>query len=129
MGLADYAGTIGGREQMAIESFANAIEAIPRALANNAGMDAIDMLIKLRQAHKRGKKYYGIDVKNADIGDMRAENILEPAIVGTQAIRSATEGAVMILRIDDVIAAKETGAGAGMPPGGMGGMGGMPPEM
>jgi len=131
MGLQDYAGTIGGREQMAIEAFANAIESIPRALANNAGLDAIDMLLKLRQAHKKDQKSYGIDVNKGDISNMKTQNILEPATVNIQAIRSATEGAVMILRIDDVIAAKggPGGGGGGMPPGGMGGMGGMPPEM
>lgn len=126
-GLSDYAGTIGGREQMAIEAFAEAIESIPRALAENAGMDAIDMLIKLRQAHKKGQKYVGVDVMNGDAGDMKKQNVLEPLRVGMQAIRSATEATVMILRIDDVIASK----GMEAPPGGAGGppgMGGMPPE-
>lgn len=128
-GLSDYAGTIGGREQMAIEAFAEAIESIPRALAENAGMDAIDMLIKLRQAHKKGQKYVGVDVMNGDAGDMKKQNVLEPLRVGMQAIRSATEATVMVLRIDDVIASKGMEAppgGGGMPPGG--GMGGMPPE-
>ena len=116
MGLQDYAGTIGGREQMAIEAFANAIESIPRALASNSGLDVIDILIKLRQAHKKGKKTFGIDVYKGEIVDMRTQKVLEPASVGTQAIQTATEGAVIILRIDDVIAAKGMGKGPG--PGG-----------
>ncbi len=124
LALRDYASTVGGREQLAIESFADAIEIVPRALATNAGMDPIDMLIRLRQAHKEGKKYHGVDVYGGSISDMKEANVLEPLRVGVQAIKSATDAAVMILRIDDVIAAKEIGkgkGGEGMPPGGMGG--------
>ena len=124
LALRDYASTVGGREQLAIESFADAIEIVPRALATNAGMDPIDMLIRLRQAHKEGKKYHGVDVYGGNISDMKEANVLEPLRVGVQAIKSATDAAVMILRIDDVIAAKEIGkgkGGEGMPPGGMGG--------
>lgn len=130
-GLRDYATTVGGREQMAIEAFANAIEIIPRTLAENAGLDFINTLIDLRKAHKKGNKYAGVNVDTGKIADMRDLKVLEPIRVGTQAIDSATEAAVMILRIDDVIASKSMPGGApgGMPPGGMGGMGGMPPGM
>ncbi|WP_455391464.1 thermosome subunit beta [[Eubacterium] cellulosolvens] len=121
-GLRDFATTVGGREQMAIEEFANAIEIIPRTLAENAGLDFINTLIDLRKAHKKGDKYAGINVDTGGISDMKKLKVLEPLRVGKQAIGSATEAAIMILRIDDVIAAKSTdlGPGAGgMPPGGM----------
>lgn len=127
--LREYSASIGGREQMAIEAFANAMEVIPTALAENAGLDPIDVLIELRKAHKNGKKYAGINVYNGKVVDMKKDKVVEPIRVGKQAISSATEAAVMILRIDDVIASK---GGAGGPPGGMpGGMGpgGMPPGM
>ncbi len=131
LGLRNYASSVGGREQMAVESFADAIDIIPKALATNAGIDAIDMLIELKKAHKEGKKYYGVNILKGKPGDMKKMNVMEPMRVGLQAIRSATETANMILRIDDVIAAKGGGGGGGMPPGGMGGMppggmGGMP---
>jgi thermosome len=129
-GLRDYATTVGGREQMAIEEFANAIEVIPRTLAENAGLDFINTLIDLRKAHKKGSKYAGINVETGKIDDMKKLKVLEPVRVGKQAISSATEAAVMILRIDDVIAAKTGDMGAGGMPGGMPpGMGGMPPGM
>ncbi len=125
--LKDYAPTVGGREQLAIEGFAQALEMIPRTLAENAGLDAIDMLIKLRSAHESQKnRNMGIDAFSGDIGDMMEKKIIEPARVKTQAISSAAEVATMILRIDDVIASKKS---SGPPPGaggGMGGMGGMP---
>ncbi len=107
LGLRDYAATVGGREQLAIERFADAVEVVPRALATNAGIDPIDILIKLRKAHSEGKKYYGVNVFKGDIDDMIENNVLEPLRVGIQAIKSATEAAIMILRIDDIIAAKE----------------------
>ncbi|MBC7081127.1 MAG: TCP-1/cpn60 chaperonin family protein [Thermoplasmatales archaeon] len=107
MGLRDYAATIGGREQLAIEKFADAIEIVPRALAANAGIDPIDILIELRKVHSEGKKYHGVNVYQGGTVDMREKNVLEPLRVGKQAIRSATEAAIMILRIDDVIAARE----------------------
>ncbi|MCD6222613.1 MAG: TCP-1/cpn60 chaperonin family protein [Thermoplasmata archaeon] len=125
LGLRDYAATVGGREQLAIEAFANAIEVVPRALATNAGLDPIDILIKLRQAHKEGKKYHGVDVYSGEIKDMKEAFVIEPLRVGVQAIKSATEAAIMILRIDDVIAAREMekgkGGGAGGPEGPEGG--------
>jgi len=107
MALRDYAATVGGREQLAIEKFADAVEVVPRALATNAGIDPIDILIKLRKAHSDGKKHIGVDVFKGDVGDMKELNVLEPLRVGVQAIKSATEAAIMILRIDDVIAARE----------------------
>ncbi|MDH4123377.1 MAG: thermosome subunit, partial [Thermoplasmata archaeon] len=131
----EYSASVGGREQIAIDSFADAMEIVPVTLAENAGLDPIDVLIELRKAHKDGKKRAGINVFTGKIVDMEKEKVLEPIRVGKQAINSATEAAVMILRIDDVIASKGGGApggkgGPGMPggPGGMGGMGGMDEE-
>src|SRR2546426_4170453 len=120
LGLRDYASSVGGREQIAIEAFADAIEIIPRTLAENAGMDPIDVLIELRKEHKKGNKYAGVNVFTGKVSDMRKENVVEPIRVGAQAISSATDAAVMILRIDDVIAARtgEGGKGAGGPKGG-----------
>ncbi len=123
-GLKDYAATVGGREQMAIEQFAHAIEVIPRTLAENAGLDPINTLIELRKAHKNGKMYAGLNVYDGNIIDMLETKVIEPLKVGEQAITSATEAAVMILRIDDVIAAREMKAPP-MPDG----AGGMPPGM
>ena len=118
--LRDYAASVGGREQIAIDAFASAMEIVPVALSENAGLDPIDVLIELRQAHKAGKKYAGINVFTGKVTDMRKEKVLEPIRVGRQAISSATDAAVMILRIDDVIASKGGGGGKGpkMPPGG-----------
>ncbi|MEW5760624.1 MAG: thermosome subunit beta, partial [Candidatus Thermoplasmatota archaeon] len=97
LGLRDYASTVGGREQMAIDAFADAVEVVPRTLSENAGLDPIDMLIELRKAHKKGQKHAGINVFTGQIADMKGENVLEPLRVGTQAIMSATDAAVMIL--------------------------------
>lgn len=126
--LRDYAKTESGREQMAIEAFASAIEVVPRTLAENAGLDPIDILINLRKAHKKGQKSAGVNTLTGKIEDMVELKVLEPIRVGVQAITGATEVAIMILRIDDVIASKSGGGGPpeGMPPGGMGGM---PPGM
>ncbi len=123
LALRDHASTVGGREQIAIESFADAVEAIPRTLAENAGLDPIDILIELRKEHKKGNKYAGINVFTGKVSDMKKENVIEPIRVGTQAISSATDAAVMVLRIDDVIAAK-AGAGGGKGGPGKGGEGG-----
>jgi thermosome len=118
--LRDYAASVGGREQLAIQAFADAIEVIPRALAENAGLDPIDMLVALRSAHEKGKKNAGLDVFAGEPTDMLKAGVIEPLRVKTQAISSGTESATMILRIDDVIAAsaKTPPAGGGMPPGG-----------
>ena len=122
MSLRDYATTVGGREQMAIEAFANAIEVIPKTLAENAGLDPIDMMLEIRSAHKKGKKNAGINVFSGKVDDMFKKNVIEPLRVSMQEIEASSEAATMILRIDDVIASK--GTGAPMPPGGM--PGGMP---
>ncbi len=128
--LRDYAPSVGGREQLAIEAFAQAMEVIPRTLAENAGLDAIDMLIKLRSAHEsKKKKSAGLDVHTGDIEDMKKKKVIEPIRVKRQAISSATDVATMILRIDDVIAAKKSSPPPSGGGGGMGGMGGMPGMM
>jgi thermosome len=127
--LREYGATVGGRAQLAIEAFASALEIIPRTLAENAGLDPIDMLVEIRAAHEKGKKTYGLNVFEGKAVDMKAAGVVEPLRVKTQAISSAAEAAIMILRIDDVIASSKSHAPEGMPPGGMGGMGGMPPGM
>jgi len=127
MALRDYATSIGGREQMAIESFANAIEIVPKTLSENAGLDPIDMMLAIRSEHKKGNKYAGINVLGGKVDDMLKNKVIEPLRVSLQEIEASSEAATMILRIDDVIASKGGGgAPAGMPPGGMGGM---PPGM
>jgi thermosome len=123
--LHEYAATVGGRAQLAIEAFASAMEVIPRTLAENAGLDPIDMLVDMRAAHEAGKKTFGVDADAGKPTDMLKNGVVEPLRVKTQAISSAAEAAVMILRIDDIIAAAKS-AGGRMPPGGMGGM---PPGM
>ncbi|MFH0986704.1 MAG: TCP-1/cpn60 chaperonin family protein, partial [Candidatus Micrarchaeota archaeon] len=119
--LRDYAKKIGGREQLAIEAFAEALEVIPRTLAESAGMDPIDMLVKIRTEHVNGNKNAGVNVFKGDIRDMLKENVIEPAKVKRQALASAAAAAEMILKIDDIIAAGRPKGGP-MPPGG-----GMPP--
>ncbi len=117
--LREYASKVGGRQQLAIERFANAMEEIPRALSENAGLDPIDVLIKIRSKHAEGQKYYGINVFTGEVEDMGKVGVIEPLRVGEQAIESATEASVMILRIDDVIATKGS-KGPSTPPGGPG---------
>jgi thermosome len=104
--LKQWAPSIGGREQLAIEAFATALEIIPRTLAENAGIDPIDVIVNLKAAHEKGQKYAGVDVDTGNVVDMKERGVIEPLRVKTQAIQSATEVAVMILRVDDVIAAK-----------------------
>lgn len=123
-GLRDYAATVGGREQMAIDAFADAVEVVPRTLAENAGMDPIDTLIDLRKAHKNGKKHVGVNVLEGKISDMH-NVVVEPIRVGRQELQSSTDAAIMVLRIDDVIASKGGEKTPPMPPGGPGGYGGM----
>jgi chaperonin GroEL (HSP60 family) len=129
MALREYAPSVGGREQMAIEAFANAIEIVPKTLAENAGLDPIDMMIEMRRTHKKGNKYAGIDVLNGKVGDMFKNNVIEPLRVSVQEVQASTEAATLILRIDDVIASKSGGGGGGPPGMPPGGMGGMPPGM
>ncbi|MCC4771471.1 thermosome subunit [Methanosarcina sp. DH2] len=130
--LQEYAATLEGREQLAVKAYAEALEVIPRTLAENAGLDPIDMLMELRSQHEKGMKTAGLNVYEGKVVDMWKEFVVEPLRVKTQVINAATESAVMILRIDDIIASTRAAPGpeemGGMPPG-MGGMGGMPPGM
>ena len=120
--LAKYAATVGGREQLAIEKFAKAMEIVPWTLAENAGLDPIDVIIKLKHAHTgKNGQYMGINLDSGEAENAKTANVLEPLRVKTQAVNSATEVANMILRIDDVIAARRSNpvppqGGAGMPP-------------
>lgn len=116
-----YANSLSGREQLAVQAFASAIEVIPRTLAENAGLDPINVLTELKAAHDKGEKYAGIDVFTGKTVDSWKKGVIEPLRIKTQAISSASEVAIMILRIDDVIAA--SASGPQMP----GGPGGMPP--
>ena len=109
MQLRDYAASVGGREQIAIEAFASAMEIIPTTLAENAGLDPIDINIMMRKEHKAGKVHAGLNPFTGKVEDMLKLNVIEPVRVGKQAINSATDAAVMILRIDDVIASRSTG--------------------
>ena len=120
MALLDYAQSVGGREQMAVEAYARAMDVVPKSLAENAGLDGIDVMIEMRTAHKEGNVYHGVQVGTGKVVDMAEENVLEPLRVESQAIASATEAAIMILRIDDVIMARgsEPPAGAGPQPRG-----------
>ena len=117
--LREYASSIGGREQIAIDAFASAMEIIPTTLAENAGLDPIDVLIETRAQHKAGKIHAGLNPFSGQVEDMLALNVIEPYRIGKQAINSATDAAVMILRIDDVIASRGMPMPSG-PPGGMG---------
>ncbi len=109
--LRAYAESIGGREQMAIEAFASALEIIPRTLAENAGLDPVTTIIELRKAHADGQAHAGINVEEGGVMDMKKANVIEPQRVVEQAIQSATETAIMILRIDDVISSKGVSGG------------------
>jgi thermosome len=124
--LKEWTSTLSGREQLAAEKFAESLEIIPLTLAENAGMDSIDTMTELRSRQSKGSTWSGIDARNSRIADMSELDIVEPLSVKEQIIKSATEVASMILRIDDVIASSKS-AGGGMPPGGMppGGMDGM----
>jgi chaperonin GroEL (HSP60 family) len=117
MRLREYAASVGGREQIAIDAYASALEVIPTALAENAGLDPIDILINMRKAHKDGKTHAGLNVYTGKIVDMMDQKVIEPIRVDRQAINSATDAAVLILRIDDVIAARGMGPGMGGPGG------------
>ena len=122
-GLRNYSTKVGGRQQLAIEAFADAVEVIPRTLAENGGLEPIDILIELRQVHdKEDGKFIGINVFTGKLQNSIENGVVEPIVVKEQAIKSAAESAAMILRVDDVITAKAPrgGPGGGMP-GGMGG--------
>ncbi len=122
--LREYAETLSGREQLAVRIFADSMEVVPKTLAENAGLDQIEVLMKVRSAHGNGDVNAGIDLDTGDVVDMLKAEVIEPVSVKKQAIKSASEASQMILRIDDVIS-----AGKGGGPGGPGGMGGMPPGM
>ncbi|QUJ73756.1 TCP-1/cpn60 chaperonin family protein [Haloarcula marismortui ATCC 33800] len=131
--LRDYADSVEGREQLAIESFADALEIIPRTLAENAGLDSIDTLVDLRAAHEDGDVSAGLNVFSGDVENTLDTGVVEPAHAKRQAISSAAEAANLVLKIDDIIAAGELSTsggdeggpgGPGGAPGGMGGMGG-----
>ncbi len=128
--LRSWSKSLEGREQLAAEKFAEAMESIPLALAENAGMDPIDTLATLRSKQLKGEKWTGIDVLKGRVSNMKTSDIIDPLAVKNQVISAASEAACMILRIDDVIsvskaAAPPGGGEGGMPPG----MGGMPPGM
>ena len=130
--IRSWAKSLEGREQLAAEKFADALESIPLALSENAGMDPIDTLTALRSRQMKGEKWTGIDVMKGKIGNMKSSDIIEPLAVKLQIVSAASEAACMILRIDDVIATQKS---SGPPPGGeggmpgMGGMGGGMPDM
>jgi thermosome len=132
--IRSWSKSLDGREQLAAEKFADALETIPLILSENAGMDPIDTLATLRSRQMKGEKWTGIDVLKGRVGNMKTSDIIEPLAVKNQVVSAAAEAACMILRIDDVIATTKAsgpppGAEGGMPPG-MGGMGGgMPPGM
>ncbi|MHC3129728.1 MAG: TCP-1/cpn60 chaperonin family protein [Candidatus Bathyarchaeota archaeon] len=120
--LREYAVQIGGREQLAVEAFAKSLEIIPKTLAENAGLEQIDIMVDLRSAHEKPKGHsMGVDVFTGEVVNMYEKGVIEPLSVKEQAIKSAAEASIMILRIDDVISGGKTKA----PPGGPGGM---PPE-
>ncbi|MBI4019602.1 MAG: TCP-1/cpn60 chaperonin family protein [Candidatus Aenigmarchaeota archaeon] len=116
--LKTYADSVGGREQLAINAFAEALEIIPRTLAESTGRDPIDILVDLRTKHDKGGETMGVDVFKAGVADMKQMGVVEPLKTKTQAITSASEAAEMILRIDDVITSKSTGTSAPPMPGG-----------
>jgi len=116
--LKDWADRFEGREQLAIKKYAEALEIIPLTIAENAGMDPINTMVTLRAKQSQGKQWTGIDARNTRVADMYSLGILEPVVVKEQIIKSATEAACMILRIDDVIASSggKSGGGKGLPP-------------
>ncbi len=125
--LKDFAKGLEGREQLAVNAFSDALEIVPKTLSENAGLDPIDILVELRAEHQKGKTWAGVnllDVYKPQVSDMYKEGVIEPLRIKKQAIKSASEVAVMILRIDDIIAAgKSSNQQPQMPPGGMGGYG------
>ncbi len=134
--LRDYAEKLAGRERLAVAAFADALESIPITLAENSGMDPIDAISEMQSSHAKGKKWTGVNGYDGKVTDMAKIDVYEPKVVKAQAIKSATEAATMLLKIDDIIAVskmKTPPPGAGGMPGGMGGMGGMgggmPPMM
>ena len=115
--LREYAASLKGREQLAVNKFAEAIEVIPTTLAETSGLDHIDKLVELKSRHEAGEKYAGLNVFANKIQDMKAAGVVEPLKVKLQAIDSASEAASMILRIDDMIAATKEQEGPKQAPG------------
>jgi chaperonin GroEL (HSP60 family) len=124
--LRKFAETMPGREQLAIKVFAEALESIAVTLAENAGVDPINIISELRSRHEKGETWAGIEVITGKVQDMSKADIFEPLSVKKQIIKSANEAASMILKIDDVIASGKTKGPPTPPGGGMGGMGGYP---
>ncbi len=122
--LRDYATKLPGREQLAVLKYADALESIPLTLAENAGMETIDVQVELRAKHAQGKIWFGINARSGKVADMMDE-VVEPLAVKEEIIRAATEASSMILRVDDVLSSGKSKGPAGPPPGGMGGYGGM----
>jgi len=116
-GIRSYSSSIGGREALAVNAFADALEVIPRTLAENAGLDQIDILVDLRARHEGDGTYIGLDVASGGLKDMIKARVIEPLRVKEQVIKSAAETAGMILRIDDVISARGVGKAPPTPPG------------
>ena len=111
--LKDYSQKLSGKEQLAVIAFADALETVPMALAENAGLDPIDIMVQLRTAHEKGQLWAGVDVDEGKVADMKEKGIIEPHGVKMQVIKSAAEAAGMILKIDDVIAAAKSKDSAG----------------
>ncbi|WP_343773963.1 thermosome subunit beta [Natronoarchaeum mannanilyticum] len=130
--LRDFADGVSGREQLAVEAYADSLELVPRVLAGNAGLDSIDTLVDLRAAHEDGQQRAGLNVFSSEVEDTLDAGVVEPAHAKEQALSSATEAANLVLKIDDIISAGELSTdkgddeqgGPGGAPGGMGGMGG-----
>jgi thermosome len=120
--LRQWASNMEGRAQLAVQKYADALDAIPLALAENAGMDPIDTMAEVKAKQNKGAKWTGVNVRTTTVTDMFKQNVLEPLAIKEQIVKSATEAACMILRIDDVIAASKSKMPAGPPGGGMGGM-------
>jgi chaperonin GroEL (HSP60 family) len=121
--LREFADTLLGREALAVQQYAEALEAVPTTLSENAGLDPIDIISELRARHEKGEIWAGVDVHEGKVSDMKKLEILEPLAVKKQIIKSTTEAASMILKIDDVIASGKMRAPPTPPPG----AGGMPP--
>jgi thermosome len=116
--LRDYSSTLEGREQYAVNAFADAVESLPNTLAENAGLDPIDIIVNLRKSHTDGNVFHGININTGKVDDMKKARVIEPALVNKQIIMSAAEAAQMILKIDDVISSKGRPSAGGGPKGG-----------
>ncbi|WP_459844958.1 thermosome subunit beta [Halolamina salina] len=123
--LREYADSVTGREQLAVEAFADSLELVPRVLAENAGLDSIDTLVDLRAAHEAGDEVAGLNVFSGEVEDTFEAGVVEPAHAKEQAVSSATEAANLVLKIDDIIAAGDLSTSGDEDEGGAGGMGGM----